>query len=404
MTPDHKMEAKQDDEIRKQKAEQACEILAELGIDCWLVWVRETMQMRDPSLDHILGSDVISPTALLYTRDGERIAVAQESDALGFSEGLFERVVPYKRGIGDALRKELARLDPRSIAINRSEENVAADGMSVGMLAVLLRLLEGTRYPDRLVSADPLIERLRGRKVPEEIRRIERAVQITERIFSEVHQYLEVGQSETEIQAFVRKSMRSLGVSSGWDTFYCPAVDAGPNKQFGHAPPGNERTKADHLLHFDFGVRTDGYCADLQRMFFFGPPERIPEDVQRAFNTVHDAIQAAAEFLRPGRVGHEVDAVAREFVITRGYNEYGHGTGHQIGRFVHDGGMRLAPQWEIFGKRSEGIVEPGNVFTLELGVRTLHHGQVNLEEDVLVTENGCRFLSTPQQQLACVTL
>ena len=398
------MEAKRDGGIRRQKAEQACGIMGELGIDCWLVWVRETMQMRDPSLDHILGSDVISPTALLYTREGETIAVAQESDALGFSEGLFERIVPYQRGIGDALRQELARLDPRSIAIDRSEENVAADGMSAGMLAVLLRLLEGTRYPDCLVSAEPLIDRLRGRKLPEEIRRIERAVRITERIFTDVRQYLDVGQSEKEIQAVVRDRMRSLGVSSGWDPFYCPAVDAGPNKRFGHAPPGNERTKADHLLHFDFGVRADGYCADLQRMFFFGPPERIPEDVQRAFDTVHGAIRAAAKFLCPGRVGHEVDAVAREFVVARGYDEYGHGTGHQIGRFVHDGGMRLAPQWEIFGKRSEGIVESGNVFTLELGVRTPRHGQVNLEEDVLVTEGGCRFLSTPQQQLVCVTV
>jgi len=113
-----------------------------MGIDCWLVWICETMQMRDPPLDHILGSDVISPAALLCTRDSERIAVALLIDGLAFSEGLFERVVAYQRGIGDALHQELARLDPRSIAINRSEEKVVADGMSAGMLAVRLCLLK----------------------------------------------------------------------------------------------------------------------------------------------------------------------------------------------------------------------------------------------------------------------
>ena len=90
--------------LRIEKGKQACGILHELDLDAWLIWVRETMQMRDPSLDLVLGTDVISQTALLFTRDGERIAIAQEGDLLGFPEGLFPRTAGYRASIAEPLR------------------------------------------------------------------------------------------------------------------------------------------------------------------------------------------------------------------------------------------------------------------------------------------------------------
>ena len=388
--------------LARRKADQACAILRELGIDCWLVWVRETMQLRDPSLDLILGSDVIAQTGLLFTPDGERVAVAQEHDAAGFPTGLFDRTVPYAEGIAEPLRRELARLDPKTIALDYSVDNDAADGLTVGMYELLRRILAGTEYPSRFVSAGPLVERLRGRKLPEEVERIRSAIAITEEIFDDLASFLRVGQTEREIAEFVRLRMRERGVAPAWDPAYCPAVDAGPDKEFGHAGPTDRRTKAGHLLHFDFGVKADGYCADLQRMFFFGRSTEVPAPVRDAFAVVREAIESAQAFLRPGRVGHEVDAVARGIVEGRGYPGYRHGLGHSIGRFAHDGGMRLAPLWPIFGERPKGIVEAGNVFTLELGVPTPIHGQVSLEEDALVTADGCTLLSHPQTALVCL--
>lgn len=390
------------DELVRRKAAQACDVARELDIDCWMIWVRETMQLRDPCIDLILGSDVISPTALLFTRDGERIAVAQEHDAVGFPEGLFDRTIGYKTGIKAPLREELKRLDPRRIALNYSVDNDVADALTVGMFRLLEAHLEGTPYPERFCSAGPLIERLRGRKLEEEVNRIEHAIAITERIFDDLRSTLDVGQSEREIWAHVGRRMDELGVGPSWDPSYCPAVDAGPGKTFGHAGPTDRRTQRGHLLHFDFGVRANGYCADLQRMYYFGTSTEVPDAIHHAFDTVRSAIVAAAAFLRPGRIGHEVDAVARSLVVERGYEPYSHGLGHQIGRFAHDGGMRLAPRWELFGERAFGVVESGNVFTLELNVATRDYGQVSLEEDVLVTDHGCRFLSHPQESLICL--
>jgi Xaa-Pro aminopeptidase len=385
-----------------RKSHQACGILEELGIDCWLIWVRETMQFRDPALSLVLDMDIISPTALLYTSDGQRIAVAQEIDARGLPEGPFDRIVPYSKGIRDALRNELTRLDPAQVAINYSTETVSADGLTVGMHKNLLEHLAETPYGERLISAAPVMERLKGRKLPEEVERIEHAVRITERIFDDLCAYLRPGQSELEIASYVGDRMDGYGVGASWDPAYCPAVDAGPGKEFGHAGPTSNRTRPGHLLHFDFGVSANGYCSDLQRMYFFGRRSEIPAEIRHAFATVRGAIGAAAEFLRPGRIGHEVDAVARAHIIGEGYEEYAHGLGHQVGRFAHDGGMRLAPTWELFGRRPYGIVEESNVFTLEPNALTPNYGRVSLEEDVLVTAEGCRLLSTPQRELICL--
>jgi Xaa-Pro aminopeptidase len=180
-------------------------------------------------------------------------------------------------------------------------------------------------------------------------------------------------------------------------------VDAGPNKQFGHSGPTENVTKPGHLLHFDFGVKFNGYCSDIQRMFYFGAPETIPNEIEEAFSAVKQAIQKAAAFIKPGVRGYEVDEVARNYVQELGYEEYQHALGHQLGRLAHDGGTLLGPLWDRYGNSPNGIVEAGNVFTLELYVTTKEYGQVSLEEDIVVTPTGCRFLSKPQMELVCIT-
>ncbi|MBN1859104.1 aminopeptidase P family protein [Candidatus Bipolaricaulota bacterium] len=388
--------------LQHQKTEQVQQILQEAKIDCWLIWVRETSLIKDPVLPLIYDGDLVWPSALLYTRSGERVAIVGNFDAGGVPEGLFDRVIPYNEGISETLVAELTRIDPASIAINESLDDVAADGLTAGMKALLLQVLSGTPYVSRLVSASPVIGRLRGRKTPQEIERIEQAVGITESIFAELHEFLVVGQTELAIHRFVHERMEAHNVGDAWQANHNPAVDAGPNKAFGHLGPTETRTKEGQLLHLDFGVRFDGYCSDLQRMFFFGPPTRIPTEVAAAFDAVRGAIAAAADRVRPGALGHQVDSVARRFLSERGYAPFQHALGHQIGRAAHDGGTLLGPLWERYGDAPNGILESGNVFTLELYATTKHYGQVSLEEDIVVTGDGCRFLSHPQQKLLCV--
>lgn len=388
--------------IQKEKAKQACEILKEQDIDAWLVWVRETSQMADPVLDLILSGDLTWQSALIFTED-EKIAIVGNFDEGGVkAKGIYDTVIPYTASIRDELIKQLSRKDPKKIAINYSVNDVAADGLSVGMHILLQDYLKNTPYSNRFMSAENHIQKLRGRKTSEEVSRIRKAIEITESIFDHVAKFVKVGMTEIDIYEYFHSCMKEYGVTTAWDIDHCPAVDAGPYKQFGHAGPLDNKTKRGHLLHFDFGVKYNGYCSDIQRMFFFGSKNEIPSEVQDAFETVRDGIQAAAKWIRPGAVGYEVDNIAREFVKAAGYEEYQHALGHQLGRLAHDGGTLLGPKWERYGNSPMGVVEVGNVFTLEFYVTTEHFGQVSLEENILITRNGCEFLSQPQEELICI--
>ncbi len=386
-------------DLEISKAKQACELLKELDIDAWLVWVRETSQMADPVLELIFGGELVWQSALIFTKD-EKLAIVGNFDKDGVeAKGVYDTVIPYTASIRDELIEQLSRLDPQKIAINYSVNDVAADGLSVGMHMLLQDYLKDTPYSGRLVSAEKFVQKLRGRKTTEEVSRIRKAVEITESIFERAKKFTKVGMTEIEIYDLFHQSMEEFGVTVSWEAANCPAVDAGPNKEFGHAGPTENKTKEGHLLHFDFGVKCNGYCSDIQRMFFFGQKKDVPLEVLEAFETVRDGIQTAAEFVRPGVIGYEVDALVRNLVKAAGYEEYQHALGHQVGRLAHDGGTILGPKWERYGDSPMGIVEEGNVFTLEFHVKTQHYGTVSLEEDIVITRKGCEFLSKPQQEL-----
>jgi Xaa-Pro aminopeptidase len=245
---------------------------------------------------------------------------------------------------------------------------------------------------------------LRGRKSPAEVERIRQAVALTEGIVKRITGQIRPGVSERELADFVHARFAELDVSPAWPAEGCPIVNSGPSSDLGHTfPSATIRIEPGHLVHIDLGVRRDDYCSDLQRMWYVRRPGESapPADVQQAFHTVVSAIEAGAAALRPGARGFEVDAAARKVVVEAGYPEFKHGLGHSLGRAVHDGGAMLGPRWPCYGRNVETLIEPGNVFTLELSVPT-SSGVVGLEEDVVVTATGCEFLSTRQSELMLV--
>jgi Xaa-Pro aminopeptidase len=128
--------------------------------------------------------------------------------------------------------------------------------------------------------------------------------------------------------------------------------------------------------------------------------DRPPDSVQRAFDIVVKAIQESAKAIKPGAVGWEIDDIARKVLTDAGYPEFQHGLGHSVGRSAHDGGTGLLPRWEKYGRTPYGKLEAGNVFTIEPSIQDVDgRGSLGLEEMVIVTEDGCEFLSSPQTTL-----
>lgn len=384
------------------KTDQAVEILKEKGIDVWLTYVRESSTNTDPALELIFEGDLTWESALILTADGEKIAIVGVHDAPDLEEsGIWHRVIGYREGISEPLVNTLTRLNPHAIAVNVSENDPLADGLGAGLHRLLRRRLEGTLLADRLVPAEDVIWCLRGRKLPLEIDAVRRAVKETEIVLHEATADIAPGVTARAFADAIRERARARGLECAWMPKICPIVSTGAASPVGHVAPREDTITKGRLVHVDFGVKRDRYCSDLQRMWWVSEHgEGPPDDVQRAFTTVADAIRKAAAALKPGVQGWEVDQIARDCLTGAGYDEYEHALGHQVGRAAHDGGgATLAPRWERYNETPYQRVEAGNVYTLEPSIFLKDQGIVALEEMVLVTADGCEFLSTPQREL-----
>jgi Xaa-Pro aminopeptidase len=388
-----------------QKLQQATQILDEVGIDTWLIVARESDVLGDPNLPLVVGTSVTWESAFIISRDGNHKAIVGTGDVDNVLQtGAWTDVEGYVEGLGPSLRAAFEKLDPRSIGLSYSTDNSMADGLTYGMFLELERFLKETPYWDRICSAEPVASRLRARKSAEEIQRIRDAVATTEQIWTETAEWLRPGLSEKQISDFMHERLEHYAVGSSWDWKYCPTVMAGPHTPVGHVGPTDIKTEPGHLLAIDFGVSQNDYTSDMQRTFFFlGEGEvTAPAQVVEAFSVVDRAIQAGAAALKPGVAGWEVDAAARAVLQEHGAEEWKFAFGHQMGRACHDGGTVLGPKWDRYGERPYDQIEESQVYTLEIGFPVEGRGRVQLEEDVVVTRDGCEFLTVPQRELILI--
>jgi Xaa-Pro aminopeptidase len=394
------------DPMVAEKLAQVPAILQEQGIDAWLLFARESHTMHDPCFELVVGANVTWQSAFIVTSGGERIAIVGSLDRANHElHGHFATIVGYVGGISEDLRQTLTRLDPQRIAINYSVDDSIADGLTHGMYLTLVQALAGTPYGERLESSEKIVAALRGRKSAAERARIKAACDETVAIFDRLTPRLRAGLSEKQVAALIREEMAKVpGLDVAWEASQCPAVFTGPESAGAHAGPTDRVIEPGHIMNVDFGVKRADYCSDLQRTWYFLRPgeTKAPPVVQRGFDTIVESIRAAARFLKPGVKGGDVDQVARSHITGRGYPEYPHALGHQIGRTAHDGAGLLCPRWERYGILPELPVEADQCYTLEPRLPVEGHGIATCEEIVAVNAGGCEWLSPPQEHLYLV--
>lgn len=387
--------------LLKEKSDQAIKILQAQGVDLWIIAVRESLSTSDPSMQLVVGGDVVWTSFFLFSSSGKKIALVGNFDAPTYeSLGHFDEVRSYTKGVREDLLSVLSKLKPTKIALNYSIDDNMADGITHGLYIHLLQLLRGTPYEGMLVSSENLLSELRSVKLPQEIELIKEACNITEKLFGSLKRKVQPGMSGLEIYDFLKKKVESKGLEFS----FAPIVGIGTKTPLGHALATPDVLEKGEILHVDFGVIYKGYCSDVQRLIYLfrdGETEP-PEEVQRAFDTVSSIIRECAHDAKPGSPGYSIDAIARDILRTKGYPEYQHALGHQVGQYAHDGGMILGPRWERYGKSPFGQLQEGNVFTLELEIVLEGIGCIGLEEIVVISKRGAKFLSKPQRRLVCV--
>ena len=391
--------------ILKEKIEQAIQILNEKNIDLWLTFVRESGNIKDPALDMIGGTGCTWQSALMISKDGDTTAIVGSLEVENFSRmGLYKNISGYMKSIKQPLLDYLIKKKPETIAINFSKNSNLADGLTHGMFLILSELLEETGFREKLISSEDIISALRGRKSKAELAIMKDAVDRTLVIFEEMTKFIKPGRTEIEISELIKKIARESNYGLAWEADHCPSVFTGPEAMSAHAGPTNRIVEKGHLVNVDFGIKFNGYCSDIQRTWYIlkDGEESAPIEVEQGFAVIRDSIQKVADNLKPGVKGCEMDDIARNYIVSKGYDEFPHGLGHQVGIEAHDGGGGLLPRWEKYGNTPFIPVEKNQIYTIEPRLYIKNFGTATIEEEVFVTENGCEFISKPQKELILV--
>jgi len=390
--------------MEKEKITQALKILNEkdTATDLWMVVEKESEVLSDPIMDFVIGTGVTWLSFFLFFKTGEKYAIVGNLDIEKFRRlGLFDEIFTYKDSPRDDLLKLLQKFNPQKIALNYSIDSPVSDGLTYGKYLKLVELLTGTDFLKRIGSAETIIAKLRGRKTPEEVQRIKKAIEITLDIYNQVTLNVKPGYTEKEVAAFISGQREDLGLKPAWEEDHCPSVFTGPQETGAHSGPTDKVLERGHVFNVDFGVMVDKYCSDLQRTWYIlkEGEQKPPEPVLIGFSTIAESIKLAFNALKPGVKGVDIDKIARDYIVSSGYREYPHGLGHQVGRSAHDGGALLGPDWDRYGNLPFIPLEVGEVFTIEPRLYLGYYGVVTIEEMVRITKNGAEWLSTPQTEI-----
>lgn len=224
----------------------------------------------------------------------------------------------------------------------------------------------------------PALARMRSRHSGTELALMQRAVRISEEGFRAAVLEIRPGSTEGRVEAEAERVFKSLGARR---PAYPSIVGSGPNSTILHYPRSERAMQDGELILMDMSAEFAHYASDITRTFpvngKFTPEQRkIYELVLKAQKTAFDKV-------KPGVFMEDLDASARKVIEEAGYGDYFiHGLGHFVGLDVHDAGAYLEP------------LTAGMVITIEPGIYLPDQKfGVRIEDDVLVTESGAKFLS-----------
>lgn len=222
---------------------------------------------------------------------------------------------------------------------------------------------------------------LRAQKTTSEVAELERAAGLHRAAFETIIPLMVPGTTERLIAWELEKALREAG---GEDRAFDFIVASGERGALPHGVASDKVLQAGEMITVDFGTRVGGYYSDETVTIALG---EISSRQQNVYDTVLLAHDTAIAALRPGVSLRDVDGIARTIIADAGFAEYfGHGLGHGVGLEVHE--------FPSLSPRSTAIAEPGMVVTVEPGIYLPGECGVRLEDMVLITEEGCRCLTS----------
>jgi Xaa-Pro aminopeptidase len=339
---------------------------------------------------------ISSPTNVRYltgfTGDSSVLLLDRERDIL-VSDGRFTTQIAqecpgleaYIRPSGQELTAAIAR-----VADTLGVRRVAYEAMSCTMAEY-----ESIREALPSLSLNGVrgwVEALRRVKDDEEVAAIRSAVRCAERAFTMLRAGLRLGDSEKDVADALDGYLRRCGATAA---SFPVIVAVGVRAALPHARPTiTARIGDDDFVLIDWGATGAPYKSDLTRVVVTG---KVTPTFETIYRTVLAAQERAISAIRPGAKAQDIDAAARSVIEEAGFGAFfDHGLGHGLGMDIHE-----APRLR---RGSPDLLEPGNVVTVEPGIYRPDWGGIRIEDDVLVTPDGCEVLSHIPRSLDSVRI
>jgi Xaa-Pro dipeptidase len=252
------------------------------------------------------------------------------------------------------------------------------------------RLLEAALPENVFRDAGDVVAKLRMYKDQTELEHMQKAVDIAEKALLAALPLVKVGMTEKELASEL--VMQLLRHGSGAELPFQPIVSTGPNGANPHAVPTEKKLAAGDLLVIDYGARHNGYISDITRTFAV---VEASSEQQQVHQIVQQANAAGREIGKQGLPCSDIDRAAREVIEQAGYGEFfTHRTGHGIGLEAHEG--------PYIRDGNPRLLEPGMTFTIEPGIYLPERFGVRIEDNMVVSEDGLKSLTTLPRQLQMI--
>jgi Xaa-Pro aminopeptidase len=236
------------------------------------------------------------------------------------------------------------------------------------------------------IGIEAIIEEMRMVKTKEELQTIKAACSIADQTFEHILNYIKDGVKERDIALELEYYMRKLGASS---SSFDIIVASGIRSALPHGVASDKVIRSGEFVTLDFGAYYEGYVSDITRTVAVGEPTKQLKEI---YQIVLDAQVYGVTHLKPGMSGKQADALTRDLIEQSGYGDnFGHSTGHGIGLEVHEG--------PGLSSKSDLILRQGMVVTVEPGIYVSQLGGVRIEDDVVITENGCEILTKSPKEI-----
>ena len=269
------------------------------------------------------------------------------------------------------------------VPVKDIRKKVAVKGRKLGyegsITAAKLKKLEETYEGAEFTDVLDDILALRAVKTADELEKLRAAEKLNDEIWSEAQKSFRPGMTEKEMARVIQHLMIERGDGEAFATIVC----VGPNAAECHHVPDDTVWTGKEPVLVDMGVRLNGYCSDMTRNIV---PDKASKEYRKIYALVLEANMKAIAAAKPGMTAGDLDAVARRFLKSKGYDkEFGHSLGHGVGIEIHESPWAARKQKTVLASGMSVTIEPGIYIPRKLGVR--------IEDLVLITDTGCEVIS-----------